>query len=102
MAFKSKLSAVAVNEFLHSAKGRVVRFLFMRHQDKGGTKFGVQAIGCVAHDGQTTALQRAVFGKRGDNDVAPGLDRSQNTVNIGLTIFLAGQKVKHCPIVSNI
>src|SRR3546814_17036198 len=59
-------TAIAVNKFLHSAKGRVVIFLYMTQQRETSTKLGMQRLGAVPHNRQPTELRWTILGKRSE------------------------------------
>ena len=55
-----------------------MHLLFVGEHGECFPKFGMQLVGCVAHDGQATALSGAIAAERGHDDVATWLERTLN------------------------
>jgi hypothetical protein len=72
-----------------------VHLLFVGEHGECFPKFGMQLVRCVAHDGQATALSGAIAAERGHDDVATWLERTQDLLDVGLTVLLRCQEVEH-------
>ncbi|KQO28786.1 hypothetical protein ASF19_17520 [Acidovorax sp. Leaf84] len=64
----------------------MVLFARLLQEREWGPELRVQAVGAVAHDGQTAAPLWSVFCKRRHDDVTAGLDSAQNRLNVGLPL----------------
>jgi Skp family chaperone for outer membrane proteins len=88
------LAAVAVDELLDGACGCVMRLFLVPQQCEGRAELRVQLAWAVAHDGQTAASVRAVFGKGGNDHMAAWLHGTQHGLYVGLPLFGACQEMK--------
>lgn len=79
-----------------------MHLLFVGQQGEDLSELGVQFVWCVTHDWQATALCRPLAAKRGHDDVATRLVRTQDLLDICLTVCLRRQKVEHGAIVPEV
>ena len=95
-------AAQTVDELLDGAEWRMVLFARLLQEREWGPELRVQAVGAVAHDGQTAAPLWSVFCKRRHDDVTAGLDSAQNRLNVGLPLVRRGKEMKNGPVMPNV
>lgn len=62
----------------------------------------MEAVGAVAHDGQTAALLRTIFRECRHNDMATWFHRTEDSLHVGLPFHWSREKVKHGPVMPNV
>lgn len=95
----SQFTAIAVRELLGRPERCVMRLFLVRHQRERLTKLGMELSCAIPHDRQAATPVRAVFRKRGDDNMTAGLYRAKCGPNVCLAIFGGCKEVKYSSVV---
>lgn len=93
-----KPPAIAIDEFLRRAEGRVVGFIDTLYQLEGIAEFVVHRVGAISNDVQAAAFFGAFEAEGSDDDVSADFYASHHEFDVFASVFGVGQEMKDCPV----